>query len=267
MPTLDDIVAGCAELIGGDDCRPVVVYAAIWPLARLLRRRDRQLPGDLADKLDAMVGPRRCLLMPTFTSGFQEGRCDLDAAPSRTGQLSEAFRRRPGVRRSVSAFFPFAVRGLEADAVVALRPEQAWGDGSLYQWFEQTDAQFLMLGTHPTHCSYLHRIEWLVGVPYRFPKRFSGTMRHEGRSFLHREELYVRTLDPLALNDFTVIAPALRDGGMACRSIGGLPICAMGARAMRAAFLPLLQADPLRVVQNRDAFASLVNPPARRIAG
>jgi len=267
MPTLDDIVDLCAELIGdGDDGRPVVVFAAIWPMARLLRTRDRALPDQLSGRLEAIVGDHRSLLMPNFVPGYTAGLCDLDTSPSATGQLSEAFRLRPGVRRTVSAFFPFAVRGPDADAVIALRPKQVWGDGSLYDWFEQNDVRFLMLGTHPTHCSYLHRMEHLVGVPYRYGKNLPGTVRHEGRVFELAEELYVRTLNPLALNDFTVLADALRAGGMNTRFIDGLPVSEMGAIAMRDAFLPILQADPLCVVQNRNNFTHLLYQAARSIA-
>jgi len=267
MHMLDDIVDVCAELIGdGDDGRPVVVFAAIWPLARLLGTRDRTLPDQLAARLETIVGDHRSLLMPTFMPGYTDGLCDLDTAPSATGQLSEAFRRHPGVRQTVSAFFPFAVRGPDADAVIALRPQQAWGDGSLYEWFEKTDARFLMLGTHPTHCSYLHRMEQLVGVPYRYRKNFSGIVRHESRKFDLAEELYVRTLDPLALNDFTVLRDTLCDGGMKIRFIDGLPVSEMGAVAMRTAFLPILQADPLCVVQNRNDFTQPLHSAARSIA-
>jgi aminoglycoside 3-N-acetyltransferase len=265
MHTLDDIIEVCAELIGDDD-RPVVVYAAMWPLARLLGARDRSLPDQVCARLEHLVGDRRSLFMPTFLPGYRDGRCDLDTTPSNTGQLSEAFRQRPFTRQTVSAFFPFGVRGPDADAVVALRPDQAWGDGSLYEWFEQTDAHFLMLGTHPTHCSYLHRMEYLVGVPYRFDKSFTGAIRHEGREFELTEELYVRTLEPLALNDFTVLQHALSTSGMQTRDVGGFPINEMGALAMRDAFLPILQADPLCVVQNRHDFSHLLYPAKRSIA-
>lgn len=140
------------------------------------------------------------------------------------------------------------------------------GDGSLYDWFEQTDVRLLMLGTHPTHCSYLHRMEHLVGVPYRYGKTLPGTVRHEAREFELTEELYVRTLNPLAFNDFTEIAEALCAGGMKTRFIGGLLVSEIGATVMRDAFLPILQADPLRVVQNRNDFTHLLYPAARSIA-
>ena len=80
------------------------------------------------------------------------------------------------------------------------------------------------------------------------------------------EELYVRTLDPLALNDFTVLHDALIAGGMKTRFIDGLPVSEMGAVAMRDAFLPILQADPLCVVQNQNDFKHLTFPAARSIA-
>ncbi len=267
MRTLDDIVDLCATLLGdGEDGRPVVVYAAMWPLARLLGTRDRALSDRFCARLETVVGENRSLFMPTFVRGHTDGLCDLETVPSYTGHLSEAFRQRPGVRRTVSAFFPFAVRGPDTDAVVALRPRQAWGAGSLYEWFEQTNARFLMLGTHPTHCSFLHLIEQRVGVPYRYEKSFSTTVRHENQEFELAENLYVRTLEPLALNDFTVLQSALRAGGMRIHSIDGLPVAEMGAVAMRDAFLPMLQADPLCVVQNRTEFTHLLYPETRSIA-
>jgi len=267
MHRLDDIIDVCAALIGdGADGRPVAVFAALWPVARLLGTRDHTLPDRLAAQLDAVAGAQRSLFMPTFVTGYGDGVCDLDTAPSTTGQLSEAFRRRPGVRRTVSAFFPFAVRGPDADAVVALRPQQAWGPGSLYEWFARTDARFLMLGTDPTHCSFLHYLEQRVAVPYRYGKSFSGTVRHEGRTFTLHEELYVRLLDPLALNDFTGLADPLQAGGMITRDVGGLPVSEMGAAAMRDAVLPILEADPLCVVRDRDVFTHLLHPPARSAA-
>jgi hypothetical protein len=54
--------------------------------------------------------------------------------------------------------------------------------------------------------------------------------------------------------------------GMKTRFIDGLPVSEMGAVAMRNAFLPLLQADPLCVVQNRDDFAHSLYPAVRSIA-
>lgn len=255
---MTDALFDALETLVGDDDRPIVVYAALWPLARALRRPGPALTEALLDRLAAVAGPDRSLMMPTFTGGFREGLCDLDREPSRTGQLSEAFRARKGVRRTVSAFFPFAVSGPDSDELVALRPRHAWGDNSVVDWMESRNVRFLMLGTHPTHCSYLHRMEWLLHdrIAYRHVKTFTGRVWHEGKEIPLEEQLFVRSLEPNAVNDFTVLKEPLMEAGMRQILVQGASIAAMDAITMRDAVLALMQADPFLVLRNRQDFAA-----------
>lgn len=237
--------------------RPVVVHSALWPFAKMFP----ELRGEALAQavIDAVLQalPGRTVAMPAFTPGFRDGVCDLDATPSSTGAITELFRRRPGVRRSVSAFFSYAVMGPDSAAVLALRPEHAWGDDSFYGWMEQVDATILLLGCHSTHISYLHRLEWLLRgrLPYRYDKRFCGTLIHEGRESQLCETLLVRSLAPEAINDFTVLAPALQAAGMRYAELGGVAVAAIETRQVRDGVLPLLQADPLYCLKNRQDFA------------
>jgi aminoglycoside N3'-acetyltransferase len=222
----------------------------------VLKQKPQDSLDGLLGLLRQVVGPTRTLLMPTFTHGFRDGLCDLDHEPSSTGLISEAFRRTPGTRRTLSAFFPFSVQGLERDDVCTLVADSAWGEGSLYEWLEQRNCRFLMLGTHPTHCSYLHRMEWLMreSLPYRYMKNFHGRIRREGQEQELTERLYVRSLAPEAKNDLTVLVEPLRAGGMDLRSYRGVPVAAMNALPMRDAVLAVLAADPLALLANRQDF-------------
>lgn len=235
---------------------PVVLFSALWPLARATATAPPDLADFIIDEIGRRAGPRRSILAPTFTPGYADGFLDLDATPGTTGMLGEMLRARPGARRTLSAFFSYAVLGPDASEAAALRPTDAWGDGSLYAWLEARDATFIMAGTHPTHCSYLHRMEWLARdvLVYRFRKAIAGRVRHEGRDFDFAETLFVRTADPAPINDFTTILPALLDGGMRIHKIGGVQIASMSASMMKDAFLPALLADPTIVVKNAEDF-------------
>ena len=246
------------EALAGDSDRPIVVYAALWPLARALRQPGPDLIDTLLTRLQELAGRHRTLMMPTFTGGFRDGFCDLDREPSRTGQLSEAFRARTGVVRTVSAFFSFAVSGPDRDALMALRPKHAWGDGSVVDWMERRNVRFVMLGTHPTHCSYLHRMEWLLQdrIPYRHVKKFLGVVRHQGADLAIEEQLFVRSLQPNAVNDFTVLKAPLLQAGMRQILVQGASVAAMDAIPMRDAVLALMRADPFVVLRNQQDFAA-----------
>ena len=244
-------------LVGADD-RPIVVYAALWPLARALRRPGPDLTTDLLIRLRELAGSHRTLMMPTFTGGFREGFCNLDREPSRTGQLSDAFRTSSGVVRTISAFFSFAVSGPDRDELLALRPKHAWGDGSVVDWMERRNVRFIMLGTHPTHCSYLHRMEWLLHdrIPYRHVKKFAGVVRHQGQDIAIEEQLFVRSLEPNAVNDFTILKAPLLQAGMRQILVEGASVAAMDAIPMRDSVLALMRADPFAVLRNQQDFAA-----------
>jgi len=247
--------ASLADLLGEGD-QPVVVSSAMWPVLREMRRKDVGAVDEVLDCLQQRVAGRD-LLMPTFTDGYgANGVCDLDHTSGTTGVLNERFRLRPGVTRSLSAFFSYAIDGPSTGVVGALQPEHAWGDGSLYDWMEQRNARFLLLGAHPTHCSYLHRLEWLVQgmLPYRYCKPFSGTLIRGGQAFASTENLFVRCLQPAAINDFTTLMPLLEQAGMRQQVLRGVSLAVYAARAVRDAVLPVLHRDPLRVLRNRADF-------------
>lgn len=255
MSFLEQLDAALRNLATQDE-RPVVVSAAMWPVLKAMGRKD---PAAVDEVLDLLIGlfARRGLLMPSFTHGFNaEGMCDLDTEPGSTGVLSEALRRRPGVVRTLSAWFSYLALGPCADEVLGLQPEEAWGEGSVYAWMELRDVCFLMLGTHPTHCSYLHRLEWLAQVPYRFNKPFNGVLVRHGRQHVVQETLYVRCINPIeAVNDFTLLMPQLREAGMREIRFEGISLAAYEAGTLRNAVLPVLRADSLYVLKNRNSFA------------
>lgn len=240
----------------GDDRRPVLAYTGLLGLASVLPGAHEQLPSSLLDLLVEVVGSHRSLLMPTYTNGFRDGLIDLDHEPCNTGMINQLFRLKPGVRRTASAYWSFAVQGPQAEEVASLRPIDAWGEGSLFEWVEQKDAHLLMLGVPWSLCSFLHRVEWLVQVPYRYPKTFSGQMIRNGKRQSLEETLFVRFLDPLAENQWSGIDAYLEAGGMRRVCLGRGQISHMRAQALLASLVPILRRDP---------FAFLKNPERLRV--
>ena len=254
MDFLKSVEVAIKEAIG-DDNRPVVVYSSMWPFLKEMKQNDLAAVEKLVDILLDVIG-ERSILMPTFTGGFVDGICDLDSENSSTGILTELFRKLPGVKRTLSAFFPFSVYGEAIDEVYNLKPMTAWGDGSLYEWMELRDVCFLLLGTQPTQCSYLHRFEWLARnkINYRFNKTFKGKLIRDGISQEVEETLYVRELSPPVVNDFTTLQPFLEKIGPKTASINGVSIASYHAQELLTNVFPVFQNDPLLTVKNRNDY-------------
>lgn len=235
------------------DRRPIVAYTGLFSIAREFPPPAESLPQRVLHALLDAVGPKRTLLMPAYTTGFRDGVIDLDATPGNTGMINELLRRMPGTRRTASAFFSFVAKGPEADEVADLRPQYAWGNGSVFDWIERNNAQLVMIGVPWAMCSFLHRVEWVVGVPYRYSKSFEGECVINGRRQPLHERLFVRSLNPLALNTWPNLEEILQAGGMQRAELGRGQIAAMPARSLVDTLVPILRADPFAFVQNADA--------------
>lgn len=244
----------------GDANKPIVVFSAIWPLARASKLPAEDLCMELSD-IFSDVADGRALLMPAFASGFKDGLCNLDTEQSQTGALSEFFRLQKGTRRTICPFFSFAANGKQTDELLKLRPKDAWGAGSLYEWIYNQNASIVTIGVHPTHCSFTHYAEWLMRdvITYRYSKEFSGDVIHEGKRFPLTESLYVRCLEPSAISDFTWLLDVYKKKGMQYTMVDGVALSAIDAKAKIDSITKIMQKDPLALVKNRHDFEGKLN--------
>lgn len=233
--------------------KPLVVYSAIWPLLRVFDYPPKELAHFI---IDTLLSHNSNIIMPSFIRGFINGLADLNIEKSVTGYISEIFRSEYETTRTVSAFFPFNVIGEYKEELGTLRPKNAWGSHSLYHWLELNDAYALMLGTEPTHCSYLHRVEWLNRdlICYRHIKEFKGTILYREKKESLTERLYVRCRNPVLINDFTVLTQPFIKHGMSFCLFEGIQVSCMSIREMRHIYEPLLRADPLFTVKNKEDY-------------
>lgn len=245
MQSIAHLLQGIDE--GLVDCgqRPIVVYSALWPVAKKMGVPPSIISAKLIDHLLDNYASKNTIMMPTFTGGFRDGFLDLDSEPSSTGFLSEQFRTNTSAQRTCSAFFSFAVIGPDAGHLIELRPQDAWGDGSVYHWMQIRDALFLMLGTRITHSSYIHRAEWLLRdrIPFRYVKPFSGQVKLRGAVSDLEERLFVRSLSPPARNDFRVLEAPFLQAGIVRQPIPNGGLAVVGAVDMLRVTLEVMEDD------------------------
>lgn len=247
--TFDELFNIFKKLLPGDS-RPVVAYSGIWTIARAFEGPPRAFPQILLDQLLRVTKHDRTLLMPSYTSGFRDGTIDLDNEPGKTGITNELLRVLSGSRRTASAFFSFVAHGRQVDEVAVLRPVNAWGEGSLFEWIEQNDAHLLMIGLPWEMCSFLHRVEWLGRVPYRYFKNFEGQMIREGRCEPLKERLFIRSLDPLAENTWPDLDSILEKAGMQRFPVGQSHVAEIGALSLVESLMPIIKKDPFAFIKN-----------------
>ena len=137
---------------------------AVHSSLRSLGKVDGGADG-VIDALMDVLTPDGTLLMPTMN-----GPADLwiqSETPSRVGILTEVFRKRPGVSRSIHPTHSVAVWGRHAEHVLAGHPgASALGVGSPFHRLSRLGGKVLMIGVTYTTCSLVHVAEAIAQVPY-----------------------------------------------------------------------------------------------------
>jgi len=141
-------------------------------------------PLELLECLLDVCGPDRTLAMPAFFFGGRQGdpveyyrakpRFDVRRQPSEMGLLSEVFRRREGVRRSMHPTHSICALGPLADELTAGHhlATTTFGDGTPFGVMAERRTAILGLGTEYFRClTQVHTAEDLLGERFPVPLR------------------------------------------------------------------------------------------------
>lgn len=122
----------------------------------------------------AWAGPGT-LAMPAHTYCYPDAAGQVEVfdpatTPSRVGAVTEAFRRQPGVRRSLHPSHSLAAIGPQAAALVAghERCDTPCGSGTPYRRLVDEDAGVLMFGVSLNTYTLFHTAEDAAGVGYLY---------------------------------------------------------------------------------------------------
>jgi len=160
--TIDDLIGdlrGPCRVHAGDI---VIVHSSVTSVG--------PLEGGVDTLLEALlrtVSPEGTLLMPVFSHPQPEGVFDVKTTSSRTGLLTETFRRLDGTLRSLHPTHSVAAWGRRAkELVVGHENTSGLGLGSPFHRASEAGASVLMVGCPITTCSLVHVAEAMVRPPY-----------------------------------------------------------------------------------------------------
>lgn len=169
--------------------------------------KNKELLGILLEILRGLKVPTMC--MPTFTFSFPNGKVyDPATSKSRMGVLNEFFRKQEGVVRSLDPLMSVALEGEKKSLVTDLGNDST-GENSTYDKIHYTDGvKFLFMGPRIGDCfTYMHYLEWLYSVDYRYVRTFLGKVIENGEEKSVAQNLFVR-YNGVTPNDFSFIYEA-----------------------------------------------------------
>lgn len=177
----------------------IYVVSDILELAKQSRENGERFDRDaFLTTLQEKVGEEGTLLIPTFNWDFCKGIAfDYYKTPCRTGALGTAALKRDDFIRTKHPIYSFAVWGKDSQYLFEQDEPNSFGEKSIFDYMYQKDAKALVIGLDAMDgLTFMHHVEQMVGVPFRFHKTFAADYIDWNGETAHKEyTMYVRDLD------------------------------------------------------------------------
>lgn len=175
-----------------DKCEVLYIHSALTMGIPNPELKRIELLSEIYSVLKMLDIPTLC--MPTYTFSYCNNQ-PYDPLNSKTkmGALNEFFRKQDKVIRSEDPLMSVAVLGKDKDLALNISTHSI-SDNSTFDLLRHRDGvKFLFLGTKIGECfTYMHYLEWLYGVDYRYNRYFVGTSILNGKEFRNEYDLFVR---------------------------------------------------------------------------
>lgn len=165
----------------------------------------------------------KTICMPTFTFSFPNGKEYNPAlSASRMGVLNEYFRKQEGVIRSIDPLMSIALLGEDKDLALKIGHSSCGENSTFDMIHHRNGVKFLFLGPKIGDCmTYMHYLEWLYGVNYRYQRTFCGNITMGNNSYRDEYELFVRYKGTTATNASYDFEQRMYDNGSALKTLCG----------------------------------------------
>ncbi len=198
------------------------------------------------DALTEVLGGEGTIITPTYTYSFCKGEIyDPAESASCVGFFGENLRKLPGARRSMDPIFSSAGVGPRVDGLFRDLPNESFGKDCLFDRMEKAGAKLCNIGVDLFFTTANHFVQAMFGVPYRFPKLFSGHSRVDGKLIEQSWIYYVRSLDDYSLPRFDQMQPeAVKIGICKIVPVGRGNIVSISLKDMYELYTSRLRKDP-----------------------
>lgn len=147
--------------------------------------------------LQSSVGNDGAVILPTFSYSFCNGEIyNVQSTKSKVGILTEYFRTTEDVKRTEHPIFSTAIWGKKYQNDFMDISKDSFDENSVFGKLHKHRAKIVALGSSfLTSATFLHYIEEIHGVPYRYLKAFKGTIKNGEKEYEDEYTFFVRYLD------------------------------------------------------------------------
>lgn len=201
----------------------VYLSSDVLALAWTAKQHGEHFSADaLIDSFQKQITEEGTLLIPTFHFDFSnQGSYDYRNTPCTAGALGNAALQRADFKRTAHPMHSFCVWGRDQKMLCAMHNSNSFGCDSPFAYMHHNHVIQIMLGTdYQRSMTFVHYVEAMADVPYRFLKSFTGTYIDEnGTASIRTYEYPARNLSLGSTEQFNRIGQRLEEAGIAQRFV------------------------------------------------
>jgi aminoglycoside 3-N-acetyltransferase len=210
-------------------------------------------PQVVIDALLDVLGADGTLIMPAFNFDFNKGQpWDVRTSPSQMGVLTELVRNDPRSKRVFHPIYSFSIIGKYADELTRERYKSSYERKSVFGKLRDLDAKIMIIGLDYTHSfTFVHHVEEMEGVNYRFKKAFTGQVTDEnGVTVTDTYYMLVRDIDQGVITEVNPMGAVLEARGVVkVQAIGDAQVKMMKANEAYRVIAEEMRRDPSLMYQ------------------
>jgi aminoglycoside 3-N-acetyltransferase len=181
-----DQVLSCLLGLGVKKGDNIMIHSDLSVLGRLClsgNNAGNRFLSALVNVFKKAVGVKGTIIMPTFSYSFLKGETyDVKNSPSTAGILTEFFRKQKGVVRTQNPDLSFAVWGNNKRYFTEHLGKSSFGKGSVFDRFNKKGGKIILFGPFfGGKATFMHHIEEMCGVSYRYKKIINGFILDKGK--------------------------------------------------------------------------------------
>ena len=236
----------------------IMVHSDIKSFGRLATSDRDFLLQTLIDAVKESGGNGGTIIMPTFTYNFFKNKpYDIKNSKSVVGALTEYFRNQKDVSRTLHPTHCVAIWGRHKNELLNIG-KGTFDKDSIFGKLHKMNCKFVFFGAPFRICTFIHYIENMHKVPYRYIKKFRGKIIADGKEYEDKFLVYCKYF--FFFNSMLGLENHLLKNGMLKEAkVGDGIISMIGANTLFDEGFKLLDKDIYFLVKNEPFIFKLFN--------
>jgi aminoglycoside 3-N-acetyltransferase len=229
-----------------DQCDVLYIHSSMHfglPNIKLGRTALLEAFADILYKLNVPT-----IIMPSYTFSFCNAEVfDREKTASSMGALNEYLRTRHNWTRSCDPLMSNILFGKEQSLITNIGKNSVGRDSTFDLLAKSSlNVKFLFMGPRVHDCfTYMHYLEDVKKVPYRYDFEFSGTIINGQRTYEDRYKLFIRDDCVSAGGGAKIYENILIERGLAkFQFVGGGAVTVLDLESAQETYLDLLEMSP-----------------------